>query len=85
MFITDINSGNTTDYARKAYNIKFAYTIELQKGHESGFTIGAEKIPEIGGEVVAGIEAMSNYVFDYFDTSCGCRQVDPPSKRRRLN
>lgn len=62
--------------------IKFVYTIELQKGHESGFTIGAEKIPEIGNEVVAGIEAMSNFVFDYYDQQCGCNE-EPPCKRRK--
>lgn len=64
-------------------HIKFVFTIELQKGHESGFTIGAEKIPEIGTEVVAGIEAMANFVYDYYDQSCGCSTEAPPCKRRK--
>lgn len=81
--ITDINSGNTSDYARKSCNIKFVYTLELQKGHESGFTIGAEKIPEIGTEVVTGVEAMAQFVYEYFDSRCGCRVEEPACKRRR--
>lgn len=58
------------------------YAIELQKGHESGFTIGTEKIPEVGSEVVAGLEAMSYYVYDYFASNSECKE-QPPSKRRK--
>lgn len=64
---TDIASGNTTDYARKQHNIKFVYTIELQKGYCSGFTIRTDKISQVGSEIILGVEAMALYVYNYFN------------------
>ncbi|GJQ67861.1 hypothetical protein Trydic_g16625 [Trypoxylus dichotomus] len=59
-------TGCTTDYARGCHNIKFAYTIELQKGGKSGFVHSTRKIVEIGTEIVNGIAAMVKFIYRYY-------------------
>lgn len=86
--LLDMTSGNTGDHAKGTHNIKFVYTIELQRGGKSGFEINKKKILEIAQEVMVGIETMAKYVYCYstgLDTDpypCPC---PPLPKRRKLN
>lgn len=68
----DYTTGCTTDYARGCHNIKFAYTIELEKGGKSGFIHSPQKIVEIGTELVTGIAAMVRFVNKYYKTQEKC-------------
>lgn len=84
---TDLSSGNTGDHARGTHNIKFVYTIELQKGGKSGFELPSCKIMEIAEEVMVGIESMARYVYSYctgLDLNNPCPFNPKPAKRRRL-
>lgn len=84
---TDMTSGNTGDHAKGTHNIKFVYTIELQKGGKSGFELSKNRIMEIAEEVMVGLETMARYVYSYntgLDLYNPCPFYCSPIKRRRL-
>jgi hypothetical protein len=65
MYILDIASGASADWAYSAKGIVHSYVIELRPRSGSGvlgFDLPAEQIPLVGNEVYVGIKALLNFV-----------------------
>lgn len=78
-----MTSGNSGDHAKGTHNIKFVYTIELQRGGKSGFELNKSKIMEIAQEVMVAIKTMTKYVYSYhtgLDPRIPCPFYPGPSK-----
>nr|XP_022915750.1 zinc carboxypeptidase A 1-like [Onthophagus taurus] len=68
-----LTSGCSVDYARGGHDVKFSFTIELDKGGSTGFNPQPSKILEIGSELTNGIGAMVRYVHKYYAIRDGRR------------
>lgn len=70
-----VASGSSMDYARGDLNIKFSFTIELERFGKSGFKAPTNKIIEIGQEVCCGIDAMVRHVKHFYTLQDSLKSV----------
>ena len=65
LFLQDLSSGSSRDFAKDVAKIKYSFTLELRPGQGSadafyGFLLPEDRLPRVTKETYAGIKAALN-------------------------